>query len=217
MEGVKGLTVSWSLSCVVVRSWIRHVWDRLGQSQLLHHPQVLHHLHPHLLLLHPRADHAVLIRLHHQHGEERKRHVSRERPDRQTAQDRERRHHRESVLYFRETQPVKRLDRLKVIAHCVWCVLINPLRKKSQNSRLLNWVFKQWGWICCPLASQKEKKKGNIGSIQSWDIERKERRASGWSREIQSVLQDVSGSVWCFASQCWAVTSYCNNITFCSN
>ncbi len=52
---------------------------------------------------------------------------------------------------------------------------------------------------------KKKKKKGNIGSIQSWDIERMESspsllRSSGIITAIQSLLQDVSGSVWCFAS-----------------
>ncbi len=69
---------------------------------------------------------------------------------------------------------------------------------------------------------QKEKKKGNIGSIQSWDIVRKERRAAGLSRAIQSLFQDVSGSVWCFSSNTRAtlerrppvsVNSVCKDLT----
>lgn len=63
-------------SSSVLRSRLRHVWGGLVQSQLLHHSQVLHHLHPHLLLFHPRDDHALLLRLHHKNGEEHQRHVS---------------------------------------------------------------------------------------------------------------------------------------------
>lgn len=59
----------------ILRSRLRHLWGGLVQSQLLHHPQVLHHLHPHLLLFHPRDDHALLLRLHYQNGEKHKRHV----------------------------------------------------------------------------------------------------------------------------------------------
>lgn len=63
-------------SSSVLRSRLRHVWGGLVQSQLLHHSQVLHYLHPHLLLFHPRDDHALLLRLHHKNGEEHQRHVS---------------------------------------------------------------------------------------------------------------------------------------------
>lgn len=63
-------------SSSVLRSRLRHVWGGLVQSQLLHHSQVLHHLHPHLLLFHSRDDHALLLRLHHKNGEEHQRHVS---------------------------------------------------------------------------------------------------------------------------------------------
>ena len=53
----------------VLRSRLRHLWGGLVQSKLLHHPQILHHLHPHLLLFHPCDDHALLLRLHYQHSE----------------------------------------------------------------------------------------------------------------------------------------------------
>lgn len=64
--------------CLMLRRpGIWYLWGRLVQSQLLHHSQVLHNLHPHLLLFHPRDDHALLLHLHYQHGQKHKCHVSR--------------------------------------------------------------------------------------------------------------------------------------------
>ncbi|XP_047459349.1 uncharacterized protein LOC125018934 isoform X2 [Mugil cephalus] len=59
------------------RSRVWHVRGGLVQSQLLHHSQILHRLHSHLLLFHPGDDHALLLRLHYQHGEKHQRHVGR--------------------------------------------------------------------------------------------------------------------------------------------
>lgn len=61
----------------VLRSRLWHLWGGLVQSQLLYHSQVLHHLHPHLLLFHPCDDNALLLRLHHKNGEKHQCHVSR--------------------------------------------------------------------------------------------------------------------------------------------
>ena len=66
----------WTLCLMFFRSRLWHLWGGLVQSQLLHHPQVLHHLYPHLLLFHPCDDHALCLRLHHQHSEKHQRHVS---------------------------------------------------------------------------------------------------------------------------------------------
>lgn len=65
----------WTLCLMFFRSRLWHLWGGLVQSQLLHHLQVLHHLHPHLLLFHPCDDHALLLRLHYQHSEKHERHV----------------------------------------------------------------------------------------------------------------------------------------------
>lgn len=91
----------WSLC----RSWVWNLWDRLGQSKLLECLQVLHHLHPNLLLPHPRAHHALLLRVHHQHSEERQRSVSRGRPDRPPEEAWERRHYSEFVLLKSQLSP----------------------------------------------------------------------------------------------------------------
>ncbi len=45
------------------------------------------------------------------------------------------------------------------LAHWVRCVLISLLWKNSQNSRLLNRVFKHWGWFCCHLVVKKKKER----------------------------------------------------------
>lgn len=87
------ISIIWTLcSSSVFRSRLRHVWGGLVQSQLLHHSQVLHHLHTHLLLFHARDDHALLLRLHHQDGEEHKRHVSGRLSHRAPEEGGERRH-----------------------------------------------------------------------------------------------------------------------------
>lgn len=79
-------------SSSVLRSRLWHVWGGLVQSQLLHHSQVLHHLHPHLLLFHPCDDHALRIRLHHKNGEKHQCHVSRRLSHRTPEEGGERRH-----------------------------------------------------------------------------------------------------------------------------
>lgn len=58
------------------RPWLWNMWAGLVQSQLLHHLQILHHFYPHLMLRHPCADHALLLRVHHKHGEGQECHVS---------------------------------------------------------------------------------------------------------------------------------------------
>lgn len=78
-------------SSSLLRSGLRHLWGGLVQSQLLNHSQVLHRLHPHLLLFYPRDDHALLIRLHHKNGEKHQCHVSRRLSHRTSAESRERR------------------------------------------------------------------------------------------------------------------------------
>ncbi len=63
------------------------------------------------------------------------------------------------------------------------CILINLLwkiRKKIQNG-----VFKQW-WFCGPLFLKREKERGNIGSIQSWDRE-------GWEFLLLKEQRDYHG------------------------
>lgn len=79
-------------SSSILRSRLRHLRGGLVQSQLLNHSQVLHHLHPHLLLFHPCDDHALLIRLHHKNGEKHQCHVSGRLSHRAPAESRERRH-----------------------------------------------------------------------------------------------------------------------------
>lgn len=55
--------------CSFLRSGLWYMWGGLGQSQLFHHSQVLHHLHPHLLLFHPCHDHAFFLHFHNQNCE----------------------------------------------------------------------------------------------------------------------------------------------------
>lgn len=57
------------LYLVFLRSRLWNLWSGLVQSQLLHYLQVLHHIHPDLLLFHPGDDHALLLHLHYQHSE----------------------------------------------------------------------------------------------------------------------------------------------------